>query len=1082
MTIAIPFFCAEITASQPGSGPGFQASLGWLTAPWLALTDVGQTLASTGTIYASDVGYRTLPSDPNPTQPYPPYMDQAFAMSRAMNLDPTQSGAAAGWGSINLTNATGEWNAIAGQWNSDSRAFDILYGYKTREDTPGWLTTTTGGGAYQTSSFTMTAGSANQVRYDYSLPATTIRNPAGLNASLATTMASPSAPTLASVSSGSLAAATYYATVTYVDGFGGETLASNESTTTLASNKLVVVDAPGNPGGNAAGWNCYLTNIGSGSETKQNGSAIAFGTNWTLPSTGVVAGSSAPITATAITQGTAPTYWLQANAAGLYRAIINKGTENGVPFVDCQFGGSTTTAGQWMNIQPDTAACLPVTAGQTLVVGCYMRQLTAPTNIAGARIVVDWLYPSGAVWYAATSSTVAVPSGTLGTAPTLVTGTFVMPSGATGVNPYFQFLNNASNTTTLLQARFGGPFMAAGTAIPSVTYPPTLLNELPGVNLLPTQPSFTYTSPNSVGTTTAVAALMSGAPLFVHTRNTGTTDTNCGYPHITGSMVTGGATYTASLYVYIPSSYSSDSITLDNEGTGGAASVYATAVTPLRNAWQRLSTTFTTGTTVPALVFRMGGQTNGDVVYTTCWQIEAGGSATSYMLNGSRGGDYLYKARMIYSDPSENTLGTYFSGLATPWLLTDTELQIPIRDGTYWLERPLQTTLYLGTGGLESPVPYTGAPPQPPNTTSLQGMTKPKTRGGSSGAPVRNVTPVLVDPVNLVYQYTDAQGAVVNLYEGGATSYSYQGDVSNIYSGTTNAGYYRTCNAKGIFQLGSTPTQPITCDVYGYFPSGTLASTFGSLVYHLLTEDLNMPSSMINAASFNQTWQAGYYWGSEATIYVPFQSPAATSTDGVTAVTQLLAGLGVTLIPTRGGQLSLLQLTPVPDGTSPVLSIGVNNCVSITPQALPTNLSPPPYRMRVAYQHNYTVQQYGGLSPSMNLSQVQYVQAADRYASASSNTILTNYLRPNDPVPVPTCLQMQADAQSIANNLISLWGTMRYLYQIVLPFSVGIALDMGDVVELTWPTIGPLINGALGTVVGEQFTSTDAQITYTILV
>jgi hypothetical protein len=47
----------------------------------------------------------------------------------------------------------------------------------------------------------------------------------------------------------------------------------------------------------------------------------------------------------------------------------------------------------------------------------------------------------------------------------------------------------------------------------------------------------------------------------------------------------------------------------------------------------------------------------------------------------------------------------------------------------------------------------------------LAGKRKPKTRGGTALNPVRNVTPTLIDPTNLIYQYSDGPGTVVNLYE-----------------------------------------------------------------------------------------------------------------------------------------------------------------------------------------------------------------------------------------------------------------------------------------------------------------------------
>ena len=102
----------------------------------------------------------------------------------------------------------------------------------------------------------------------------------------------PSAPTLSSVSGGSLAATTYYVVVTYTNSFG-QTLQSTESSLAVAAGNLLSVASPtASPG--ATGYNVFVS-TSSGAETLQNSAPIALGTAWTMPTTGLVSGSALPV-------------------------------------------------------------------------------------------------------------------------------------------------------------------------------------------------------------------------------------------------------------------------------------------------------------------------------------------------------------------------------------------------------------------------------------------------------------------------------------------------------------------------------------------------------------------------------------------------------------------------------------------------------------------------------------------------------------------------------------------------------------------------------------------------------------------
>lgn len=155
----------------------------------------------------------------------------------------------------------------------------------------------------------------------------------------------------ASTAGGTFSARSYGARVTYVTEVG-ESLPGNGSAITVAANNLLVVNSPP-PVNGAIGWYPYVdilaTNVGNfraginslpinaiaanGNNdrpatlmTRQSSTVIPIGTNWTEPSSGLVAGLPLPTTDTSnafgnlvisIPSGTSSTYFKQAFDQGL---------------------------------------------------------------------------------------------------------------------------------------------------------------------------------------------------------------------------------------------------------------------------------------------------------------------------------------------------------------------------------------------------------------------------------------------------------------------------------------------------------------------------------------------------------------------------------------------------------------------------------------------------------------------------------------------------------------------------------------------------------------------------------------------
>jgi hypothetical protein len=271
--------------------------------------------------------------------------------------------------------------------------------------------------------------------------------------------------------------------------------------------------------------------------------------------------------------------------------------------------------------------------------------------------------------------------------------------------------------------------------------------------------------------------------------------------------------------------------------------------------------------------------------------IVASGNSDGRPAKILRGTKTWDDTRGIWLDPAYATLQPMFIGVATPWFLGADTLTIPLRDATYWIERNLQTQLYGGTGT------YDG-------TVAMAGQPKPIARGGTTGSPIRNVTPILIDPAQLIYQYNNAPGTVVNLYEGAFAGHGYDGDTSNLYTGSTATGHYRTDNSRGLFQLGSSPVQAITVDVTGSFQVAGAISRIALIAQYLLTEDLALPPGNIDTASFAAADTACPFVGG---IYFD----PGTIVNGATAVSDVLTSFGAKLIPSRTGLLRCFVLRAV---------------------------------------------------------------------------------------------------------------------------------------------------------------------------
>ena len=147
MTYGAPFFTVEQSIRRTiVGGLTFDLGHGTRSHGALALTE---TTYTDDTIRASDMGYIAPAQFGVPDLPYPPRVQEAFAVDAVVNLDPAASAVSASWGSIVLANNDHKYDSyVTGGWVADGQTTTIHYGLKTREEFPGFATTNSTGGTW----------------------------------------------------------------------------------------------------------------------------------------------------------------------------------------------------------------------------------------------------------------------------------------------------------------------------------------------------------------------------------------------------------------------------------------------------------------------------------------------------------------------------------------------------------------------------------------------------------------------------------------------------------------------------------------------------------------------------------------------------------------------------------------------------------------------------------------------------------------------------------------------------------------------------------------------------------------------
>ena len=339
-----------------------------------------------------------------------------------------------------------------------------------------------------------------------------------------------------------------------------------------------------------------------------------------------------------------------------------------------------------------------------------------------------------------------------------------------------------------------------------------------------------------------------------------------------------------------------------------------------------------------------------------------------------------------------------FAGQSKSVEFDDLEVRVILRDGQDRFSRTFPPNSYAGTGGNEG-------------SAIMEGLPKPICLGE-----VYNISPVLVDEANHVYQVHDGQIEAVDAVYDNGQSVSFTTDLAN-----------------GRFTVtGHTNNGIITADVSGAKPSGSYKSTVGEIIRFVASEYAGFSDPAdIDTASFSALDTAN---SAAVGVYISERGTILETLD------QLANSIGAFYGFDRAGKLNVGRVE-APTGTAD-LELDSTNIIEI--ERLPTSL--PVSDVVLKYKKNYTVLNDDALDNN----------AADRdfmlreSAQVEDNSAATAAIYPNAPVlEVDSRLVDSTAASTEASRLLTLYGTQRDVYRVRVktqPFT----LKLNDIVQITF--------------------------------
>lgn len=364
-----------------------------------------------------------------------------------------------------------------------------------------------------------------------------------------------------------------------------------------------------------------------------------------------------------------------------------------------------------------------------------------------------------------------------------------------------------------------------------------------------------------------------------------------------------------------------------------------------------------------------------------------------------------------------------FRGSSDEVTWDEDRLVLIIRDPTVKLNDPVQGTLYLGTGNDEG-------------DENMEGQPKPLAFGR-----LRNVSPVLVDRLNLIYQLHDGPIVAIDAVYDKGEAYTSDGDLPGPITDLrdyewlpSETGRYITDLAKGLFRLSTQPNGALTVDLQGDSDGGTLHEFQGSLIRRILTGFCDWTDAELDLSSIGQLDATAR----EVAIYITQSTPVGTVVDS------LLAPHGFRTYNTTGQ----LVVGHVQFRTS-ILTLEPPRIVSIFRDRTP----PPLWRLSLGYARNWTLMDEADLSIAEDIAlDADFATNEWRRKVMSDDTVRVRNPSAEDK-EVDSLFVHDHDAIHEAEELFNLYRYDRDFYRVTAA-RIQFRVRVGQTVKLKHPRFG----------------------------
>lgn len=367
--------------------------------------------------------------------------------------------------------------------------------------------------------------------------------------------------------------------------------------------------------------------------------------------------------------------------------------------------------------------------------------------------------------------------------------------------------------------------------------------------------------------------------------------------------------------------------------------------------------------------------------------------------------------RMAYAD-----FGTIFDGTIDTADFDDDFVTFKLRSLDFLLDKPLTTSKFAGTGGLEG-------------GDDLKNKTKPACfgivhdiapvyLGVVSGFPTWQVHDSALGPIDDVPQVCDNALPLTKV------------------AGTPSAGQYQVSPSTGTFRTATIPVGTVTCDVRGYKPGGTLLLTMADIAKAIAVDIGGVgaaDAASIAALNALNDASVGYYTGASETTCAVILDAIMNAGGGHWGYS-------------RVGEFNVGRVD-APAAVSDA-SFTRADILQITRQAAP----PPAWRVTLGHTRAWTVLEGNNVAGAVSDARREFVGEEWRTVKwpateAEELAIKAAHLNAQD-LRFDALIEGAADAQTEVDRLGGIYGVPREIFQILVktrPF----ALDLASTIEIT---------------------------------